>query len=281
MGLFLEIGFYLGMRFFEKGCLSLKGHSCKLCVAPFTLRKVSGTSARWHHFDRHLVVPQSSAWPEVVCETKPLEGDPGWQGGWSLQEAHWSLAVFVSQQCLGSAFASIFFPLLCEMFWTLFPMGWMKVCLPGGSCKAWHPMTTGSRSWNLCCSLPLPQEFPGYHQVWVAICVVYPRNTGNTTHVFFIPHQKQPNPQCQIWNKDKIQNSFKFQKKRFVIDLMATMCLQATARFGALRLCKGLSESRLLNLRCWGAQRIVGKTYWWMQPILANCFWIKNVWVFI
>jgi hypothetical protein len=124
VGLFLEIGFYLGMRFFEKGCLSLKGHSCKLCVAPSTLRKVSGTSARWHHFDRHLVVPQSSAWPEVVCETKPLEGDPGWQGGWSLQEAHWSLAVFVSQQCLGSAFAKF---LIFLFFWTLFPMGWMKV----------------------------------------------------------------------------------------------------------------------------------------------------------
>jgi hypothetical protein len=43
-------------------------------------------------------------------------------------------------------------------------------------------------------------------------------------YLFLIPHQKQPNPPCQIWNKYKIQNSFKFQKKRFIFDLMATMC---------------------------------------------------------
>ena len=113
-----------------------------------------------------------------------------------------------------------------------------SVCLPGGSCKAWHPMTTGSRSWNLCCSLPLPQEFLDYHPAafekysspqfcwWPSAPCIQETLALQPMYfyLFLIPHQKQPNPPCQIWNKYKIQNSFKFQKKRFIFDLMATMC---------------------------------------------------------
>ena len=71
----------MGVVTFGKGCLSLEGHSGKLCLAPSALHEVSSTSARRHHHDGHLVVPGSSAWWQDAGEAKPIEGVSGWPGG--------------------------------------------------------------------------------------------------------------------------------------------------------------------------------------------------------